>query len=115
MALRHREEIERIVGPVGIRRSIGLWRPWIWFLLLALVLAAYGLAAWYLQGNKLPACTPKGPHPCGNGYAGVVWWERLVDSLKVFPSGIPGYDDTQVWQYNLARYIGAGVFLLASF
>lgn len=76
-----------------------------WFVLLALVVAAYILAAYYLQGDKLK----------NGSYASVPVWEKLVDSLRIFPSGFPGYDDGQVWEYNFARYLAAFVFLLASF
>ena len=63
-------------SPVGVRRPVGVWRPWIWFVLVAVVLAAYGLAVAYEQGLPLE--------------------KRFVDSLKIFPSGYPGYAGDQV-------------------
>jgi hypothetical protein len=86
-----------MVGPVGVRRRLGLWRPWLWFVLLALVVAAYVLAVVYVHPRSWPL------------------WKKLVDSLRIFPSGFPGYETSQPWQYNLARYLAAFVFLLASF
>ena len=105
LAVHHTEEIRRWVGPIGLRRRLGRWHPLVWFVLLALVVAAYILAAYYLQGDKLK----------NGSYASVPVWEKLVDSLRIFPSGFPGYDDGQVWEYNFARYLAAFVFLLASF
>jgi hypothetical protein len=76
----------------GLRR--GWWPRWAWLLLTGVVLAAYTVAVLYK----------------GEGSLG----QRLIDSLKIFPSAFPGYDTSEPWQYNLARYAAAAVFLLGS-
>jgi voltage-gated potassium channel Kch len=69
------------------------WHLASWFFLAACVAAAYGLAVAYDDA------------PLGRS---------LVDSLKIFPSGFPGYDGSKPWQYNFARHLAAAVFLIGS-
>jgi voltage-gated potassium channel Kch len=94
-ALRRADEIRRWVGPLASRRPVNVWWPWVWFVLLGLVLASYALAVAYYHSTSM--------------------LRSFVDSLKIFPSGFPGVDTDQPWEYNFARYLAALVFLLASF
>ena len=92
----HIAEIGQLAGRLRLRRRArAWWRTWSWLFLAAVVLACYGLAVAYDTPN----------HSLG---------ARLVDSLKIFPSGFPGYDESRPWQYNLARYLASAVFILGS-
>jgi voltage-gated potassium channel Kch len=93
LALAHAEEMQRLAGRRPGRHLAWRGRAATWFALAACVLAAYGLAVAYERA------------PLGRS---------LVDSLKIFPSGFPGYDPNQRWQYNFARHLAAAVFLLGS-
>lgn len=95
---------------------MSVWRPWLWFVLLGLVLASYGLAVASEEATTTTTTiTPAGKSvSMTEAYTPSLAY-RLVDSLKIFPSGFPGYDTAQPWDYNFARYLAGFVFLLASF
>ncbi|MFN8186252.1 MAG: RyR domain-containing protein [Gaiellales bacterium] len=82
------EEYRRHPAWPSLRRSV-----WAWLTLTAVAVAAYGLAVAYGSGPL--------PH-------------RMLDALKLFPSGFPGYDESMPWPHLLARYLAALVSLFVT-
>ncbi len=90
----HAEQARELEGERRRRRPTRReLRSWAWAALTALAASAYGLAVAYGSGSL--------PH-------------RMLDALKLFPSGFPGYDPTVSWQYLLARYLVAVVSLFVT-
>ena len=69
------------------------WRAWSWLTLTAAGVAAYALVVAYGDGS-VPA--------------------RMLDGLKLFPSGFPGNDPSVAWPYLLGRHLGALVSLFVT-
>jgi voltage-gated potassium channel Kch len=89
---RHLVEMQRLDAELQHARRRRLpWRAWSWILLTAIALSAYGLAAAY-----------------GAGSIGA----RMLDALKLFPSGWPGA--VSPWQLGLAKNLAALVSALVT-
>src|SRR5437867_1478081 len=84
----HIDEMVRVAAKLDVRpRRSSFWRSWSWLVLTFVALVAFVLAVHYARGGSLG--------------------HRLLDALKLFPSGWPGYQPNDRWQYLLAKHLAA--------